>query len=99
MPYNGPAVEGVNVTRRSHPGSIPVLYAEIYPGGEEGMAQFLQIQVQVISPDLSLSCPPEAKRVNWVLESLFVKMKLSRWHAKIVTSLLPQPSVLVVSNF
>ena len=66
MPYNGPAVEGVNVTRRSHSGSIPVLYAEIYPGGEEGMAQFLQIQVQVISPALSLSCPPAARRVNWV---------------------------------
>ena len=28
-------------------------------------------------------------------ENLFVKMKLSRWRAKIVTSLLPQPSVLV----
>ena len=99
MNANGPAVEGVNVTRRSHPGSIPVLYAEIYPGGEEGMAQFLQSQVQVISPDLSLSCPPAARRINWVLESLSVKMKLSKWRAKIVTSLLPQPSVLVVSNF
>ncbi len=64
MPYNGPAVEGVNVTRRSHSGSIPIFYAEIYPGGEEGMAQFLQIQVQVISPALSLSCPPAASRVN-----------------------------------
>jgi len=28
-------------------------------------------------------------------EKLFVKIKLSRWRAKIVTSLLPQPSVLV----
>jgi hypothetical protein len=27
-------------------------------------------------------------------EKLFVKLKLSRWRAKIVTSLLPQPSVL-----
>jgi hypothetical protein len=28
-------------------------------------------------------------------ENVFVKTKLSRWRAKIVTSLLPQPSVLV----
>ena len=64
MPYNGPAVEGVNVTRRSHPVADPGTLAGICPGGEEGMAQFLQIQVQVICPALSLSCPPAARRVN-----------------------------------
>jgi hypothetical protein len=43
MPYNGPAVGGVNITRRSqlvpHPGSL----AGICLGGEEGMAQFLPV--------------------------------------------------------
>ena len=43
MAYNGPAVEGVNVTRRSHPATSPGSLAGICPGGEEGMAQFLQI--------------------------------------------------------
>jgi len=33
-------------------------------------------------------------------DKLFVKIKLSRWRAKIVTSLLPQPSVLAFrANF
>ena len=43
MHYNGPAVEGVNVTRRSHPVTDPGTLAGICPGGEEGMAQFLPI--------------------------------------------------------
>jgi hypothetical protein len=38
---NGPAVEVVNVTRRSHPATSPGSSAGISPGGEEGMAQFL----------------------------------------------------------
>jgi len=38
---NGPAVEGVNVTRRSHPVTCPGSLAGICPGGEEGMARFL----------------------------------------------------------
>ena len=40
---NGPAVEGVNVTRRSHPVTSPGTSAENCPGGEEGMAQFLPV--------------------------------------------------------
>jgi len=36
------------------------------------MAQFLQIKVQVISPDISLSCPPAAKRSCLKFESLLV---------------------------
>jgi len=43
MHHNGPAVEGVNVTRRSHPATCPGSLAGICPGGEEGMAQFLQV--------------------------------------------------------
>ena len=35
--HNGPAVEGVNVTRRSHPATYPGSLAGICPGGEEGM--------------------------------------------------------------
>jgi hypothetical protein len=40
---NGPAVEGVNVTRRSHPATSPGSSAGICPGGEAGMAQFLHL--------------------------------------------------------
>jgi len=43
MNANGPAVEVVNVTRRSHPVTGPGTLAGICPGGEEGMAQFLQV--------------------------------------------------------
>jgi hypothetical protein len=63
------------------------------------MAQFLPIQVQVISPDLSLPFPPAAKRSIRVIGVLFFIITVRVEYAKIVTSLLPQPSVLVASNF
>jgi hypothetical protein len=45
---NGPAVEGVNVTRRSHPAAYPGTLAGICPGGEEGMAQFLPSRYKLL---------------------------------------------------
>ena len=59
---NGPAVEGVNVTRRSHPATCPGSLAGICPGGEEGMAQFLQIPAKDIIVSVAQICPePESR--------------------------------------
>jgi len=45
-------------------------------------------------------CPEPKSRIWQMSDKLFVKIKLSRWLAKIVTSLLPQPSVLAFrANF
>ena len=59
------------------------------------MAQFLQIPANGVSVICTINCPEpeivvEIRYLNW----LFITIKLSRWEAKIVTSLLPQLSVL-----
>jgi hypothetical protein len=92
---NGPAVEGVNVGGVSPSGSSPgTLATNLSRRTSRHGAIFA-------NPGEAQNCPgcricPEPKSRLWQMsENLFVKMKLSRWRAKIVTSLLPQPSVLV----
>ena len=58
------------------------------------MAQFLPIRVQVFSPDLTLPCPPAAKRFCRINEVWFVMYIVRGEDAKIVTSLLIIPSLL-----
>jgi hypothetical protein len=48
MTPNGTAVEGVNVTRRSHPATRPGSLDGICPGGKEGMARVFAVQVQIL---------------------------------------------------
>jgi hypothetical protein len=79
--------------------TCPGTLAEKLSRRQATMAQFLPIQVQVISPDLSLPFPPAAKRSIRVIGVLFFIITVRVEYAKIVTSLLPQPSVLVASNF
>jgi hypothetical protein len=61
---NGPAVEGVNVTRRSHPATCPGSLAGICPGGEEGMAQFLQVPAKDKIVSAKRICPEPESRIK-----------------------------------
>jgi hypothetical protein len=72
----------------------PGTLAEKCPGGQATMAQFLQVPAK----DKFVSVAGFVQSRNhgfgkWTISSCFT-MTLSKWRAKIVTSLLPQPSVL-----
>jgi radical SAM superfamily enzyme YgiQ (UPF0313 family) len=58
------------------------------------MAQFLQVPAKDKVVSVLQICPEPKSRIWKMSEKLIVMKKLSRWRAKIVTSLLPQPSVL-----
>jgi len=60
---NGTAVEGVNVTRQSHPATYPGSLAGICPGGEEGMAQFLQVPAKDKIVSVTEICPEPTSRI------------------------------------
>jgi len=60
------------------------------PGGQATMAQFLQVPAKDKVVSVTGFVQSRIKRIWQMSEELIVMIKLSRWRAKIVTSLLPQ---------
>jgi len=72
----------------------PGTLGRISPGGQATMAQFLPVPANDKVVNVA-GFVQSRKSMIWQMNDKFcVMIKLSRWRAKIVTSLLPQPSGL-----
>jgi hypothetical protein len=95
---NGPAVEGVNVTRRKHRSRSRYFSQKAVTVQGGYGAIFAKLGERQGCPGGRICLEPKSQ--IWLMgEKFIVMIKLSRWRAKIVTSLLPQPSVLAAGLF
>jgi hypothetical protein len=93
MATNGPAVEGVNV------GSAVRRYESWYFRSNLSRRASHHGAIFANPGDRRIClgsriCPEPKSRIILMSDKFGFTIKLSRWRAKIVTSLLPQPSVL-----
>jgi len=74
--------------------TCPGTLGRISPGGQATMAHFLQVPANDKAVMVNGFVQSRKTRIWQMIEKFCVKIKLSRWGAKNVTSLLPQPSGL-----
>jgi len=90
---NGPAVEGVNVGGAVRRYVSWFFSHEVVPAASHHGAIFASPGDRRICLGCGICSEPKS-RICQMSDKLSFTIKLSRWRAKIVTSLLPQPSVL-----
>jgi hypothetical protein len=91
LKHNGSAVAVVNVGGAV---TCPGALGRISPGGQATMAEFLPIPANDKVVPVYGFVQSRKKRIWQISDKFCVTMKLLRWRAENVTSLLPQPSGL-----